>query len=345
MTELSLKPHSSDTAAEYFRLSLAKLGQLKIAITPINYALVYYYISGDDLELNLRLDELFADTRNWSNDEAKAIFTQFISPNNSENNHHLEQELLLTVAQILGLVVDISGSASLSSESLTTNLEKLAASKKPKDILNVAAQIVAETRSFVNKTKQFEESLSESTREIRHLKGQLDSARKQATVDALTGLHNRRGFDETLANLLKDRNNGSKNGAVLLLDIDHFKQVNDTHGHLIGDKVLVGIGRQLLKQMRGGDYLSRFGGEEFVILLLETPLAGAFTAAENLRKSISKLHWRQSKSGKEIGQITISIGIASIKLNESAETLLGRCDEALYRAKSLGRNRSIIAES
>ena len=95
--------------------------------------------------------------------------------------------------------------------------------------------------------------------------------------------------------------------------------------------------------MCGNDYLSRFGGEEFAILLLETPLAGAFKVAENLRKAISRLRWAQSKSGKDVGQITISIGIASIKPNESVDMLFGRCDEALYRAKSLGRNRSIIA--
>ena len=196
----------------------------------------------------------------------------------------------------------------------------------------------------MNKTRQFEASLRESTKEIEHLKGQLDNARKEATVDALTGLHNRRGFDETLANRLKEDGAGSKNRAVLLLDIDHFKQVNDTHGHLVGDKVLVGIGQQLLKQMRGSDYLSRFGGEEFAILLLDTPLTNAFTVAENLRNSISRLRWRHPKSSKEVAQITISIGIASIKPNDSVEALLERCDKALYRAKSLGRNRSVAAE-
>lgn len=337
------KPNSSDTAAEYFRMSLAKLGQLKISITPINYALVYYYILGDDLELNSRLDALFANIENWSDEEAKALFSQFISFSNRENDRHLEECLLITVAQIIGLVVDIAGSAALSNESLTTSLEQLAASKDPKDILDVASKIVAETRIFVIKTKQFEVSLQESTKEIQHLKGQLDNARKQATVDALTRLHNRRGFDETLANLLSTADSGSKNRAVLLLDIDHFKEVNDTHGHLVGDKVLVRIGQQLMKQMCGNDYLSRFGGEEFAILLLETPLAGAFKVAENLRKAISRLRWAQSKSGKDVGQITISIGIASIKPNESVDMLFGRCDEALYRAKSLGRNRSIIA--
>jgi diguanylate cyclase len=339
-----LKTESADTAGEYFRLSLAKLGQLKISITPINYALVYYYISGDDLELNSRLDVLFANVDSWSDDEAKALFSKFISPNNSENDHQLEQSLLITVSQILGLIVDISGSSALSNESLTASVESLAVCKDPKEILNIASQIVSETRHFVNKTKQFEESLRVSSTVIQHLKGQLDNARRQATLDALTGLHNRRGFDETLAKLLKEDKAGARNGALILMDIDHFKQVNDTYGHLVGDKVLVGVGQQLLKQMRGSDYLSRFGGDELAILLLETPLANAFTVAENLRNSISRLRWRLPNSGKEVAQITISIGIASIKPNDSVEVLLERCDKALYRAKSLGRNRSVAAQ-
>lgn len=344
MTISKLKTESADKADEYFRLSLAKLGQLKISITPINYALVYYYISGHDVELNSCLDVLFESADNWSDDEAKALFSRFISPNNSENDHQLEQSLLATVAQILGLVVDISGRSTLSNESLTASAESLATCKDPKEILNIASQIVSETRSFVNKTKQFEESLRISSTEIQHLKGQLDKARKQATRDALTGLYNRRGFDETLAKLLKEDKAGLRNGALILLDIDHFKLVNDTYGHLVGDKVLVGIGQQLLKQMRGSDYLSRFGGEEFAILMLETPLAGALKVAENLRKSISRLRWRHPKSGKEVTQITISIGVACIKPNDSVEALLERCDKALYRAKSLGRNRSVAEQ-
>jgi diguanylate cyclase len=344
MIESSLKIKSSDVAAEYFRLSLAKLGQLKLAITPINYALVYYYISGDDIKLNARLDDLFADIDNWSDDEAKVVFSQFISPRRTENDHHLEQSLLITVAQILGLVVDISGSSVLSNDALAASVEKLAVCKDPKDILDIASQIVAQTRKFVKKTRQFEKSVRERSDEIHELKGQLDKARKQATIDALTGLHNRRGFDETLAKLLSEDNAGLRNGAIILLDIDYFKQVNDTYGHLVGDKVLVGIGQQLLKQMRGSDYLSRFGGEEFAILVLETPLSGAFTVAENLRKSISRLRWRHPKSGNEVAQITISIGIADIRTNDTVEALLERCDEALYKAKSSGRNRSVIAQ-
>ncbi len=334
-----------DTSAEYLRLCLAKLGQYSLPITPINYALVYFYVSGEDVELITRLDELFADTDKWSDEQAKELFSQYICRCNGDNGRVEERELLVTVAQILGMVVDLSGKTALSSERLETHLQKLAVSKNPGDVLHVVSDIIAETRSFVDETTKFESSLRQSTQEIKHLQDELNYARKQATVDALTGLNNRRGFDQTLAKAIKTKAGDRRSAfCLLLIDIDHFKRVNDTHGHLVGDKVLIGISQRLFKQMRGNDYLSRFGGEEFAIILWDTPITGAFTVAENLRKSIDLLRLKQSKTGKQLGKATISIGVACFQSDESPEALIQRCDKALYRAKSLGRNRTVIAD-
>jgi diguanylate cyclase len=340
MTNLSSEQTSSSTASEYFRLSLAKLGAANIDITPINYALAYYYVSGDDIDLNSRLDDLFTS---WSDTAAKALFFEFIGPQIPQADDQLHQNLLSTIAHILGLVIEISDESVLSSDSLTHNLDILSASTNPTEILKIASEIVAETRTFVDKTKKFKESLHETSNEIQTLHQQLDKAKKQATVDALTGLQNRRGFDEALTALLNDSTASSEH-ALLLLDVDHFKNVNDSFGHLVGDKILIGVANQLARKMRGNDYLARFGGEEFAILLKDTPLKGAIIAAEHLRESVEKRRWRQTKSGKEIGQITISIGIATIQHNESIDNLLERCDAALYQAKSNGRNRIEIAK-
>jgi diguanylate cyclase len=343
MTKFPSIVYSPDKTAEYFRLSLAKLGQLKIPITPVNYTVIFYYICGNDLELNLQMDDLFADIDNWSDDRANALFSKFVSLGTSESDRHLEKSILLRVAEILGLAIDVCDSSALSCESLTDNPEKLAVYKNPSEILTVASQIRAETRKLVIRTKQFEQSMRDSGKEISQLKGQLDTARQQAKIDALTGLYIRRGFNETLARLLKKDCADSNNPELLLLDINHFKRVNDTFGHLVADKVLVGIGQKYMKLKCGGDYLSRTGGEEFAILLLDTCIEGAFTAAQNLRKSISKLRWRQPRSGKKIGQIAISIGIVNIEPNGSAEAVRERSDWALHRAKSLSSNCSVIA--
>ena len=99
-----------------------------------------------------------------------------------------------------------------------------------------------------------------------------------------------------------------------------------------------------MKNMRGSDYLCRYGGEEFAIIMTETLITGAFTVAEKLRKSIEKLRLKHVKTDQQIGQVTISIGVASYRNGETDVSIIDRCDKALYRAKSLGRNRTVIAD-
>ncbi len=335
---------SKESAAEILRLALAKLGQLNQPVTAINYALIYSYYSGDDIDLNNKLDEFFLEKEQWSEDEARELFEKYLCRCGTEKNRAMEQELSSIVAQIIGMVIDLSGRTMISSDALETQLGKLAGSHDPGTVLHVASEIIAETRNFVDDTKNVELSLRQSTREIELLKDELDSARKQATVDALTGLNNRRGFDRALTRAISSVQDGERNFSLLILDIDHFKKINDIHGHLIGDKVLIGIARQLFKQMRGNDYLSRYGGEEFAILLFNTPITSAFTVAENLRKTIEMLRLKHTKTGQHIGKVTISLGVASYNPDESAEDIIQRCDKALYRAKSLNRNRTVLAD-
>lgn len=331
-------------ASEFFRLSLTKLSQAKISFTPVNYALVYFYVAGNDLALNKRLDELFEDIDQWTDETANKLYNRYICHCDDKANEGLREELLMIMAQILGSLIDIAGKTAVSNELLENHMTRLASSNEPKTILNIAVDIIAETRHFVDQTRDFEINLRESSQEISFLKDELDHARKQATMDALTGLHNRGGFDDAIVDSIEMSLSNGFNFCLLFFDIDHFKNVNDTHGHLVGDKVLIGLSKLLKKHMRGNDYLARYGGEEFAIILRDTPITGAFSVAENLRKSIEKLRLKHVKTGQQIGQITISIGVASYRRGEAVEDLIHRCDKALYRAKSLGRNRTVLAD-
>lgn len=335
---------SPESTSEYLRLALAKLNKFKLPISPVNYSLMYFYVSGKDLALNTRLDALFDDIENWTDDTARSIFRRFICECSENDYHELREELLLTVAQILGSVIDIAGKAAMSNSVLEGHMEQLASSSEPKEILQIAAGIIADTRKFIEQSQEFESGLVETTQEINLLKDELDQARKMATTDALTGLHNRRGFDEALSNAIKEFRGAKGNFCLLIIDIDFFKDVNDNHGHLVGDKVLIGIAKLLRKQMRGNDYLSRFGGEEFAVLLRDTPITGAFTAAENLRKIVEKIRLKHVKSGQQLDKITISIGVGCYRKGEQEKAYIQRCDNALYRAKSLGRNRTVLAD-
>lgn len=344
MSDQNTEAESNEQVAEYLRLSLAKLSELKLPITPVNYTLAYFYSSGKDITLTNKLDDMFKDVEHWNEDSAKTLFARYVCQCEEVQNSELREELLMTVAQIIGSLIDLTGKTSISNEVLETHIKHLAESREPKVILNIASQIIAETRNIVEQNRAFESALRESTMEINVLKDELDHVRKQATLDALTGLHNRRGFDQTIEEVRQEALSGRENFCLMIIDVDHFKDVNDHHGHLVGDKVLKGISSLLHSHMRGNDYLSRFGGEEFAIILRETPITGAFTVAENLRQSIEKLRLKHVKTGQQIGKVTISVGLAAYRQGETVIELIERCDRALYRAKSLGRNRTVLAD-
>jgi two-component system cell cycle response regulator len=167
---------------------------------------------------------------------------------------------------------------------------------------------------------------------------------EMAITDQLTGLHNRRYMGRHLDNLLVQAHKSGKPLAFLIMDIDFFKLVNDTHGHDIGDEVLREFSRRIAANVRGIDLACRYGGEEFVVVMPDTDVAYAYAVAERLRKSIETTPIEISRAPGKIG-ITISIGIAeSENDNDSAEDLLYRADQALYRAKKTGRNR-VVADA
>jgi diguanylate cyclase (GGDEF)-like protein len=160
-----------------------------------------------------------------------------------------------------------------------------------------------------------------------------EELRKRATTDSLTQAYNRSKFDEILKSEINRCRRYNTNLSLLVLDIDHFKKINDNHGHLAGDDILKSVVNLTQNSIRGTDYLARWGGEEFVVLLPETGLDRASALAERIKKNI------EDHEFEKIGTVTVSFGVTQWKNNESEDALIKRADDALYRAKNLGRNR------
>jgi len=152
-----------------------------------------------------------------------------------------------------------------------------------------------------------------------------------ATTDSLTGLGNRQTFEQTIKNALYLRNRTKEPISIILIDVDKFKNINDQHGHLIGDKVLKSIALILNESVRKSDYVGRWGGEEFVILAHNCQLATATILADKIRQSIQN-------SQMPSQQVTVSIGVSEAEGDDSTESLLNKADKALYQAKENGRN-------
>jgi diguanylate cyclase (GGDEF)-like protein len=157
-----------------------------------------------------------------------------------------------------------------------------------------------------------------------------------AITDALTGLPNRRGFDILAGQALQEAQREQSPLTALLIDLDHFKELNDSHGHLAGDEVLRGFADRLNDSVRQSDIICRWGGEEFIVLLKGTDSSAAQQIAEKLRSRAEES--RYNFAGEEL-QVTISLGLTDLRNDDSLHSLLARADRALYRAKQTGRNR------
>jgi two-component system, cell cycle response regulator len=163
-----------------------------------------------------------------------------------------------------------------------------------------------------------------------------------ALTDELTGLYNRRYLFAHLDESIERINQGGASAAVLLFDIDHFKRVNDTHGHAAGDDVLRELAARATNSVRSVDLVARLGGEEFAVVMPETDIASAAEVAERLRLAVAKDRFSVRASGKEL-DVTISVGVAAGEAGDDRDRLLARADKALYSAKTAGRDRVIIA--
>ena len=180
--------------------------------------------------------------------------------------------------------------------------------------------------------------LSEAIKtEVRTQSQVLDTYITESRTDALTGLANRRSLDQRLEEYYQEWQRDRMLLSVLLIDVDHFKRLNDTHGHQAGDEVLRGVAHALSVSMSPETLVTRYGGEEFAILLPETGLTDAVRIAEDLRKKVADY---QVTYRGTLHQVTVSIGVAQAMLTDTPNELAVRADASLYAAKNAGRNRS-----
>ncbi|WHA39662.1 GGDEF domain-containing protein [Agrobacterium larrymoorei] len=179
--------------------------------------------------------------------------------------------------------------------------------------------------------------------EMQQVRLELDEYKRIANTDSLTRLANRRAFDDKLA-AVYDSSMGLHLCALVLLDIDNFKRINDTYGHPVGDKILASVASVIRATVRKDVFVARSGGEEFAIVLESSNAEEVMAMCERIRSSLERTPFRNSKSGTDYGQVTISIGFAMASQASNPGDLYSHADVALYNAKDTGRNRTVLFE-
>lgn len=330
---------SVEKSAEYLRLAIAKMSGQAAALHPISYAVWYEYVSGRNAALTAEVHALLS--REGKLDEAStvALFCKHVA----ELDPAIAEKVGNGLQKVMSDISNTAAEATLQADQFGIALEKWAdeSTQTAADLADVGS-LLGQTRRMQGAIGTLKSRLADSRSEIEQLRQEVRAARQEALADGLTGLCNRRAFDQTFARVLADAN-GDAPTTLLIADIDHFKRVNDTYGHIFGDKVICAVAEILKQNTKGKDTAARFGGEEFAIILPNTPLAGGRLLAETIRSNVERLRIRRMDKNEAIANITISLGVASTKAGEAPLELIARADRALYASKINGRNRVTIA--
>lgn len=310
-----------------------------VAATPANYALWYTYVDHTIPNLNKELDSVLENYGVCPPAAGEQLYENYVASKTETDMRDLRANIELLVTEVANSMSDTLTDTSQFSDMIDrsfANLEQVDDQAMSMDeVMKVVRQLVSESREIRHSTRFLNNQLESASKEISQLKNQLAEVQQDALFDSLTSLYNRRAFDNDIQTLCRSE----QKMCLLLADIDHFKGYNDTYGHLFGDTVIKGIARRLQLSCRDGIHAYRFGGEEFALIVPNKSLRIARQFAESLRRAIEKLSIKDRRTSKQVGNITISVGVAEFQQGESAEDFIERTDKLLYEAKQLGRNR------
>lgn len=310
-----------------------------VAATPANYALWYTYVDNAIPQLNRELDSVVENFGICPPAAGEQLYNNYVASRSETDMHELRNSIEVLVNEVASSMTDTLSDTSQFSQLIDKsfdNLERVEDEAMSMDeVMTVIRQLVVESREIRHSTRFLNNQLETATKEINQLKSQLAEVQQDALFDSLTSLYNRRSFDSDINTLCRSE----QKMCLILADIDHFKTFNDTYGHLFGDTVIKGIARRLQLSCRDGIQAYRFGGEEFALIVPNKSLRIARQFGESLRRAVEKLSVKDRRTSKQIGNITISMGVAELEPGESAESLIERTDKLLYEAKELGRNR------
>jgi len=327
-----------DKAYSLVRLALPLMSKYEIPVIPKNFTVWYEYVSGHN-DLRKLIDTRIKNGEKFTAQFNEKLYQQCSADQDTDLLKKLREDLQQLVVTIMSNVGELTGQTDKYESVVSKSLEKLSDDSSVDRINDVVGEIIAETKSIGKFGKSIQSQLKETTQKLSSLKNELKRTKAEAVKDFLTGVPNRKAFDVKLSSLAKETAALNQNLCLLVIDIDHFKKFNDTYGHIVGDEVLKFTAKKIQQMLRGTDFMARFGGEEFVGLLPRTPLEGAKTVADNIRTSFAVTKLKATATSKEIGTITISIGISLYKHGEDLEGFIKRADKALYFAKNTGRNK------
>jgi diguanylate cyclase len=335
----SLEDMNVEYATAVSSRAVQSMSQLSVPATPRNYAVWFYYMLGTSPGLRKTIDILLGNKRKFDAAINNDLYSAFID---TQSGALAAADAPRQLNRIIDNAKLFLEAAIVDNKTQKAALDGVSARVGPDSDPHLIIQtLISELTKATSRVSTLELNFAETSNQLEKVRLSLAVAEQRSKTDTLTGLANRRSLDEFFRTSMIRAMENSEPLCAFMIDIDHFKKFNDTHGHLIGDQVLRLVARVLQDNVREGDLAARYGGEEFAAVLPGADLAACRDVAERVRRRISDAKLTRRMTGQEIGSVTVSIGVAQFRLAESAEALIERCDRGLYQAKKTGRNRVV----
>jgi diguanylate cyclase len=331
---------SREQSAELLRLVLPLMSRHVAGFNPLTYAVWYEYVRGSNSALSAAVDAAIAKGKPLADEDINQLFDAHVALRDIESSMRVRNRMEQMMDEVSVATSQTSTEVAQYSDGLDRYQQRLRAESAPAAVAEVVDSLLSDTLRIKLRTSDLQTRLHSSSEEVERLRQDLQTAQGLAHIDPLTGLMNRRGLDLHVRNQFRA---GLEGCALLLFDIDEFKQINDAHGHLLGDRVINAVGHSIRRLIEPQGVAARIGGEEFAGLVAESSIEQITELADGIRSAVERGRIKRQDQDASVGGVTVSVGVAFGVGSESFDTLLERAQRALFRSKQDGRNRVTLA--
>ncbi len=316
------------------------MGQHDAAFTPVAFSVWYEHVAGMNLRLSQAIDKLLQSQTRLNDADIWTLHQSHVADLDPQAMQRIGgdlQRVMRTMSDAAARTGDSAGTFDAQLQALASDLQRADAALT----MPTLAQALQGTAQMRASAQALETEVKTSHQEIARLQDELTRVRDESLTDTLTRVLNRKGFDAMLAAMLALPVQSERVHGLIMFDIDHFKNVNDTRGHVMGDRVLQALGEVLKLCLPGntGTSVARYGGEEFAMVVPNTTVQACTDLAELARVRVKALKIRDRRTQEVVLTVTISAGVAFLRADDDAAALVTRADTALYQSKQAGRDR------